>query len=614
MFSATSAVLATQGTGHKITICHATSSETHPYTSPTVDIASAGYPDGDNGHAGHTGPVWYPGAKADGVDWGDIIPAYTQGNFSFPGLNWDDAGKAIYDNDCKVPNEKPRNPSIDLEKTPSVDSLPAGGGDVTYNYLVINTGDVPLSDVTVIDDKCDPVTYFSGDTNADGMLDLTETWTFTCDATLTETTENYATATGYDGKTKVEAMDEATVTVADRMPDISVDKTPSVDTLPAGGGDVTYTYVVTNTGNVPLSNVTVDDNKCSPVDYVSGDTNSNDMLDLTETWTFTCDATLTETTTNHAHATGYDGNTPVWGTDDATVTVLPAEDAPAINVVKTPSVDSLPAGGGDVTYTYVVTNTGNVPLSNVAVSDDKCSPVDYVSGDTNTNDMLDLTESWTFTCDATLTETTTNTATATGQNGEQTVTDTDDATVPVAGLHDVDTPAISIVKTADPTTLPVGGGDVTYTYVVENTGNVPVFDVNVRDDNGTSADTSDDFDATCPKDTLAVGESMTCTADVEGITETTTNVATATANWDSCHDDCSTAVPPATDDATVTVTPPGGGVGGETNVPAVPTAPSTDTLNSGTAGNAGGALPLLLIVLGVIGLGAVLLTPRRARR
>jgi NAD-dependent dihydropyrimidine dehydrogenase PreA subunit len=198
-----------------------------------------------------------------------------------------------------------------------------------------------------------------------------------------------------------------------------------------------------------------------------------------------------------------------------------------------------------------------------------------------------------------------------GHFGQTTVTDTAEATVTVAPPADV--PAISIVNTADPTSLQVGGGDVTYTYVVENTGNVPVFDVHVRDDNGTSGDTSDDFDVTCPKDTLAVGESMTCTATVNGITANTTNVGTATADWDSCHDDCRTAVTPATDDATVTVAPPGGGAGGETNVPVVPTAPSTDTLASGTAGDASGTLPLLLIVLGVIGLGAVLLTPKRER-
>ena len=42
-----------------------------------------------------------------------------------------------------------------------------------------------------------------------------------------------------------------------------------------------------NTGGVPLSNVTVTDNVpgVTPV-YISGDTNNNSLLDLTEVWLF----------------------------------------------------------------------------------------------------------------------------------------------------------------------------------------------------------------------------------------------------------------------------------------------------------------------------------------
>ncbi len=43
--------------------------------------------------------------------------------------------------------------------------------------------------------------------------------------------------------------------------------------------------------------------------------------------------------------------------------------------------------------------------------------------------------------------------------------------------------------------MPVGS-TVTFTYVVTNTGNVPLSGVAVRDDNGTPANPADDFDAT----------------------------------------------------------------------------------------------------------------------
>jgi uncharacterized repeat protein (TIGR01451 family) len=269
--------------------------------------------------------------------------------------------------------------------------------------------------------------------------------------------------------------------------------------------------------------------------------------------------------------------------------------------VKTASPTTLPAGGGSVTYTYKVTATGNVPLNDVSVSDNKCSPVSYVSGDANHDDFLDLSEEWTFTCTTTITETTTNVGTATGSDGEDKVSDTDEATVTVE--QPVLAAAIHIEKTVAPLSIPPGGTtEVTYTYVVSNTGDLPLTNVAVTDDNGTPNNHSDDFGVDCPKTALAVDESMTCTADVSGTEVTTTNIATAsgTAGETTVSD---------TDDATVTVTTPGGGVEAETDVP---TAPQTDAISS--TGDAGNSLPILLIVLGIVGLAAVVLTPARARR
>lgn len=116
---------------------------------------------------------------------------------------------------------------------------------------------------------------------------------------------------------------------------------------------------------------------------------------------------------------------------------------PAINVEKTADPTELPAGGGDVTYTYEVTNTvDGAPLSNVTVTDDKCSPVEYVSGDDGDN-LLQFGETWVYTCSATLTETTTNVATAQGTFDGQTFTDRDEATVTVADEAPSEEPAPS---------------------------------------------------------------------------------------------------------------------------------------------------------------------------
>jgi uncharacterized repeat protein (TIGR01451 family) len=321
-FSVATTALATAPTGHQVTICHATDSDTNQYNTETVDIGSSGILQG--GHSDHLGPAWNPTLKDLHIQWGDIIPPYDytndEGTFHFDGLNWDAAGQAIYSHGCGIV------PDIHVEKTASVATLPAGGGAVTYTYVVTNPGSIGLTNVTVTDDKCSPVTFVSGDSAPLGELGVAESWTFSCTATLTETTTNVATATGHFGDVTVTDTDDATVTVEEAQPPvpapaIHVEKTPSVTTLPVGGGSVTYTYVVTNAGDAALTTVTVTDDKCTPVTFVSGDDGDDEVLGLTETWTYTCVATLTETTTNVATATGHEGETTVTDTDDATVTV-----------------------------------------------------------------------------------------------------------------------------------------------------------------------------------------------------------------------------------------------------------------------------------------------------
>ncbi|MEK6721327.1 MAG: hypothetical protein AABZ33_11755, partial [Chloroflexota bacterium] len=91
-------------------------------------------------------------------------------------------------------------------------------------------------------------------------------------------------------------------------------------------------------------------------------------------------------------------------------------------------------------------------------------------------------------------------------------------------------PSIQIVKTAgtavDGAVLVTEPGNVTYSYEVTNTGPVALTGIIVRDDNGTPANLTDDFDAVCPKTTLAAGEEMTCTATV-AVSSSRTNVAAA---------------------------------------------------------------------------------------
>src|SRR5205823_1227948 len=82
-------------------------------------------------------------------------------------------------------------------------------------------------------------------------------------------------------------------------------------------------------------------------------------------------------------------------TDKAQVTLTDV--LPAIKVDKTASEVTVHAGDS-VTYTYAVRNLGIEELRNVAVTDDKCSPLTLTGGDTDNDKLLDLTEVWTYTC------------------------------------------------------------------------------------------------------------------------------------------------------------------------------------------------------------------------
>lgn len=284
------------------------------------------------------------------------------------------------------------------------------GTTVTYTYTVANLGNGPVANVTATDDHCAPLVYVAGDTDTNDLLDVAESWTFTCAAVLTGDTTNTATMGGTDllGET---VSDQAEATVDVIAPAIGLSKTVSPSLIYAGQA-VTYTFTVTNAGDDPLGAIVLSDDQCSPINFGGGDANGDSLLDLAESWTYTCSANVSASITNTATVTGTDslGGT-VTAQDSAQVDVID----PGLQVTKTASAAQV-YEGETVTFTYTVVNTGDVPLATVTATDDRCALVVYVGGDLNTDFRLDLSETWTFTCSAALTQTTTNTITVTGQD------------------------------------------------------------------------------------------------------------------------------------------------------------------------------------------------------
>jgi protocatechuate 3,4-dioxygenase beta subunit len=72
------------------------------------------------------------------------------------------------------------------------------GDKAVFTYVVANTGDTAIGNVLVTDNRLANVTYVSGDVDHDGLLDLTETWTYTATETVSGSGQigNIGTVTG----------------------------------------------------------------------------------------------------------------------------------------------------------------------------------------------------------------------------------------------------------------------------------------------------------------------------------------------------------------------------------------------------------------------------------
>jgi hypothetical protein len=221
-------------------------------------------------------------------------------------------------------------------------------------------------------------------------------------------------------------------------PQIAISKV-TVDGSTSGDGlniltseSIKWRYTVTNVGNVPLSNVTVSDNKpgVTPA-YVSGDANSNGKLDLTETWVYEASGTaITGSYSNIGTASGkYTDSAGHSRTDTESDGSSYFGANPQIDIVKK-TVGSDGSEGDNVfvlynsavTWRYYVTNTGNVALSNVTVTDSQGVNIDCDGGTNTATDHIiaSLAAGASVTCTATGTNTTpagtwyTNTGTASG--------------------------------------------------------------------------------------------------------------------------------------------------------------------------------------------------------
>jgi uncharacterized repeat protein (TIGR01451 family) len=275
------------------------------------------------------------------------------------------------------------HPEMTIKKSSLTVEVTAAGQVVDYSYLVTNTGDVDLTNVTVTDNNIDTP---PGVTCPATTLAVGESMTCTAQHTVTLAEMDAG------GKliNIVTADSEETDPIVDDW-EIPITQTPVIDIIKTGalddGGDgvanegdvINYVFTVTNTGNVTLSNIVVSDPLAgmSPiVCTISGDAT---IATLVPGGSETCTSNYAITQAdidagnrpNLATAAGEDpGGNPVSDTDPHDEPLPPTA---LIDLDKTGALDD----GGDgvanegdvINYVFTVTNTGNVTLSNIVVSD-----------------------------------------------------------------------------------------------------------------------------------------------------------------------------------------------------------------------------------------------------
>jgi uncharacterized repeat protein (TIGR01451 family) len=432
-----------------------------------------------------------------------------------------------------------QQPSISLTKTATVEGstdgrYSAAGQTVDYSYLIANTGNVVLDPVTLQDPMPGLVGLQCPDTALfPGISELcTASYTTTQADVAAGSITNKATAVGTPTcGPKVWSTSSATV-YGEKAPGIALTKTATVvgsadGRFSAAGQTIDYSYLVTNTGNVKLDPVTLQDAKPDLQGLACPDTAL--VPGASETCTATYITTQADVDAgvikNTATATGHPPcGHPVTATSTA---VVYGQQSPSIAVVKTANVPAVSALGQSVLYTFTVTNTGNVTLHDVDVTDAQAAPsldasLGPITCANGTNGSFTLAPGARATCSATYTVTqadltngsVTDTATATGHppSGPP-VTATSTLTLPVT--------LITVTKAVNLTTIVAGSAaPIVYTITVTNAGTAATTDPIIVTDAAPAGTTLVASSPVC-----ATGGPSTCSVSTSGGTITWTIAA-----------------------------------------------------------------------------------------
>ena len=406
---------------------------------------------------------------------------------------------------------------------------PEVGETIDYTFTVTNQGNESLSTIVLTDPLVPIITFVSGDTDGDMALDITETWTYTGTYTINQDDINenkvinqaFLQATTYNGFL---INDLSGATINDDDPTETIILCQKIALVKTGlfidtntdqctdlGETIDYTFTVTNEGDGILSAIAVTDVLVPIITFVSGDTDGDMELDIAETWIYTGTYTVDQDDIDlgqvsniaSVQGTGLDASvvTDMSGatiTDDTPTLIILCQDAKIAllkeaDVVLDPATNCYVVGvDGTIEYSFSVTNTGNVTLANVVITD----PGVTILGGPIASLAPGVTDATTYTASYVITQ---QDIDAGLYSNQATATGTSPVGVDVTDLSGTsitnDTPTVTILCQNDSIALiktavfnDANGNDcadvnetITYSFRVVNTGNTVITNIDIDD-------------------------------------------------------------------------------------------------------------------------------------
>ena len=348
----------------------------------------------------------------------------------------------------------------------------APGGLLTFTGAITNIGNITITNIIIVNDKPQAGTVVAGPfTLVPGEVTFfTNSYRVPFDQCGPWVDTLTATGTSICGTFAIDATSATCPAVT--SPQILVGKfCPEIGTPP--GGLLNFSGVVSNVGNITLTNVIVVNNQpvagtlvFGPVNLAPGEarffngsytTPTNSCGPWIDTLTATARSICGQQVTNSATA------------QCASVT------APAIIVTKQCAGATGP--GEVLIFTGSVSNSGNITLTNVIVLNDQPSPGTQVFGPTNLapGQIVRFTNSYRVSLNFCGPAVDTLTAIGTSVCG-QSVTNTATALCPV-----ITKPVLKMVKNCPPTPV-APGGLLTFTGAITNIGNIDITNIIIVND------------------------------------------------------------------------------------------------------------------------------------